>query len=430
MNFKLVIINYKIISFCFCFFLCCFSLKAQHNITQVLNTENSELTNNTVRALAVDANNAKWIGTDYGLMKYENDIWAIFQTSSSPILDNQIRAISLDSENNLWVGTFLGGLMRFDGENWTFFNTSNSDLPENQITDLAFDENENVWIATTGGLAKLDNDENISIFSGNIMPNVWLLNVSAVAFDAQQLLWVAPVNSGLLSLNVENNEFTSYQLANSNVPDNTIIDISIDNNNTKWLTTSADGIGNFDDVVFTNFDANATNLNSNSTTKIAVNQQNLILVGTTNTGLNIFNKNANTWQQLTSENSDLPDNHILSLAFENDSLAYIGTFAGGFCKLELDLTTSINHVISPNISLQNKLNYFPNPAKNTISISDIEQLPKNIFLYDSKGKQHFLADFEATWPQLDVSHLETGIYYLHILSQKEEYKSSKMLIFR
>ena len=103
MNFKLVIINYKIISFCFVFFLCCFSLKAQHDITQVFNTENSELTNNTVRALAVDENGVKWIGTDNGLLKYENDIWTIFQTASSPIPDNQIRAISVDSANNIWI---------------------------------------------------------------------------------------------------------------------------------------------------------------------------------------------------------------------------------------------------------------------------------------------------------------------------------------
>ncbi|MGB1205116.1 MAG: two-component regulator propeller domain-containing protein [Chitinophagales bacterium] len=415
-------------AFCLCFFS--FFSKAQHNITQVFNTENSALTNNTVRALAVDENGAKWIGTDNGLLKHENDSWTIFQTASSPIPDNQIRAISIDSANNIWIGTFLAGIMRFDSENWTFFNTSNSDLPENQITDITFDDNENVWIATTGGLAKLDNTENISVFNGNIMPNVWLLNVSAIAIDAQQLLWVAPVNSGLLSLNIENNEFTNYQLTNSNVPDNTMLDIATDSNNTKWLTTAADGIGNFDDVVFTNFDANATNLNSNSTTKIAVNQQNLVLVGTTNAGLNIYNKNANTWQQLTTENSSLPDNHILSLAFENDSLAYIGTFAGGFCQLELDLTTAINDNISPNNALQYKLNAFPNPAKNTIHISDIEQLPKSVFMYDNTGKRYVSESFEASWPQLDVSHLEVGIYYLHILSQKNERKSTKIAIFR
>ena len=412
--------------------LCCFSffLNAQHNISQVFNTENSALTNNTVRALAVDENGAKWIGTDNGLLKYENDSWTIFNTASSPIPDNQIRAISFDSENNIWIGTFLEGFMRFDGGNWTFFNTNNSNLPENQITDITFDENENVWIATTGGLAKLDNTGNISVFNGNIMPNVWLLNVSAIALDAQNLLWVAPVNSGLLSLNVENNEFISYQISNSNVPDNTIIDIAIDNNNKKWLTTSADGIGNFDDIVFTNFDANATNLNSNSTTKIAVNQQNLVLVGTTNAGLNIFNKNANTWQQLTSENSDLPDNHILSLAFENDSTAYIGTATGGFCELTLDLTTPINDNISQSHTLQNKLNTFPNPTKNSIHISDIEQFPKAVFLYDNKGKLFVLENFEASWPQLDVSHLETGIYFLHILSQKDEQRNTKIAIFR
>jgi len=426
--------KYEVKSINFIFFICvyCFSLSlnAQHYITQVFNTENSALTNNTVRALAVDENGEKWIGTDNGLLKYGNDSWTIFQAASSPIPDNQIRAISVDSENNVWIGTFLGGIMRFDGENWTFFNTSNSDLPENQITDIDFDANENVWIATTGGLAKLDNTESISVFNGNIMENVWLLNVSSVAVDAQNLVWVAPVNSGLLSLNVENNEFTNYQIANSNVPDNTIIDIAIDNNNKKWLTTAADGIGNFDNITFTNFNANATNLNSNSTTKIAVNQQNLVLVGTTNAGLNIYNKNANTWQQLTTENSDLPDNHILSLAFENDSVAYIGTFNGGFCELTLDLTTAINDNILPNYALQNKLNAFPNPTKNSISISEMKQLPKSVFLYDNSGKRFVLENFKTTWPQLDVSNFDAGIYFLYILSQKDEHKSTKIAIFR
>ena len=75
----------------------------------------------------------------------------------------------------------------------------------------------------------------------------------------------------------------------------------------------------------------------------------------------------------------------------------------------------INDNISQSHTLQNKLNTFPNPTKNSIHISDIEQFPKAVFLYDNKGKLFVLENFEASWPQLDVSHLEAGIYFLWLL---------------
>jgi ligand-binding sensor domain-containing protein len=43
--------------------------------------------------------------------------------------DNRVKAIAIDGQGNKWIGTRGGGLAKFDGVNWTVYNTSNSGLP-------------------------------------------------------------------------------------------------------------------------------------------------------------------------------------------------------------------------------------------------------------------------------------------------------------
>ncbi len=69
--------------------------------------------------------------------------------------NNTIRALDIDAQGNKWIGTYGGGLARFDGVNWTVYDTSNSELPDNRLYYLAIDDAKgNVWIGTeNGGLA-------------------------------------------------------------------------------------------------------------------------------------------------------------------------------------------------------------------------------------------------------------------------------------
>src|SRR5687767_12085019 len=85
------------------------------NAWTVYNSSNSQLPENSVRCIAEDLNNVKWIGTDYGLAAFDGATWTIYQTFNSGIPDNSIRSIAIDDFNNKWIGTFNGGLAKYDG---------------------------------------------------------------------------------------------------------------------------------------------------------------------------------------------------------------------------------------------------------------------------------------------------------------------------
>ncbi|MBK8581055.1 MAG: T9SS type A sorting domain-containing protein [Flavobacteriales bacterium] len=62
----------------------------------------------------------------------------------------------VDGLGNKWVGTNYG-LAKFDGTNWIVYTTSNSDLPSNNILSLAIDVNNKIWIGTVDeGLVVFD----------------------------------------------------------------------------------------------------------------------------------------------------------------------------------------------------------------------------------------------------------------------------------
>ncbi|TDY13731.1 ABC transporter substrate-binding protein [Meridianimaribacter flavus] len=139
-----------------------------------------------VRALALDRNNALWIGTRKGLRVLYNTSNVFEQQSLSVneivILDNGIPQellsnqlitdIEVDGSNNKWVATSTSGIFYFspDGQETIYhFTKDNSPLPSNTINDVSIDNsNGEVFIATDKGM--------VSFLSGGSKPEDELKN--------------------------------------------------------------------------------------------------------------------------------------------------------------------------------------------------------------------------------------------------------------
>ncbi|GAA4280468.1 type IX secretion system anionic LPS delivery protein PorZ [Gaetbulibacter aestuarii] len=127
-----------------------------------------------VTALAIDKRNQLWIGTYKGLRVLYNP--SDFFTNSNPQVDNIIikedgiakellfqqfiTDIEVDGGNNKWIGTDNSGLFYFssDGQKTIYhFTTDNSPLPSNRINDISLNSsNGEVYIATPKGLVSFD----------------------------------------------------------------------------------------------------------------------------------------------------------------------------------------------------------------------------------------------------------------------------------
>ena len=133
------------------------------------------LPDKNVWCMVEDLNGDIWVGTDVGIgtfycgnrifesggcdadkIKVERDgyIGYLFATES-------VRAIAVDGANRKWVGSNNGvWLISEDGKTELLkFNTSNSPIPSNVIKDIAIDQNTGiVYIATENGLASYQGD--------------------------------------------------------------------------------------------------------------------------------------------------------------------------------------------------------------------------------------------------------------------------------
>lgn len=115
---------------------------------RVERSDNSNLPDDEIRALALDANGGLWVGTEKALA-YRSGAgqWQRFPYSG-------ITVLRLDEDNGLWVGTEENGVYYRDAEeNWTRFDTADG-LPTSHVTALHIGVGE-IWIGTAHGLGLL-----------------------------------------------------------------------------------------------------------------------------------------------------------------------------------------------------------------------------------------------------------------------------------
>jgi len=90
-----------------------------------------------VGCLAIDQNGYLWAGTyAKGLSMYNGQGWVNYNRQNSGLSSNNVRDIAVDRQNRIWIGTEWG-MDVFDGQNWQTYNMHNSDLTDNDVYSIA-----------------------------------------------------------------------------------------------------------------------------------------------------------------------------------------------------------------------------------------------------------------------------------------------------
>jgi ligand-binding sensor domain-containing protein len=186
----------------------------------------------------VDDQGNIWIGTLYGLVKYDGTDWTVYNSQNSGMPDDWPNVLAIDSQNSIWIGGDTG-LIKFDGTNWTIYDTGNSGLPDDEVYSLAFDAEENIWIGTLhGGLAKFDGTSWTVYDTGNSpLPND---EIYALTLDAQGVLWIGTDGGGLVEFDGSN--WNVYDEDNSGLPDNDVRSLIFDIRENLWIGTFGGGL--------------------------------------------------------------------------------------------------------------------------------------------------------------------------------------------
>lgn len=351
------------------------AISAQTAFT-IYNTTNSELPDNLVNTIYMDASENMWIGTQTGLVKIDTDEnWTIYNKTNSGLPENDIRAIFVDDENNLWVGVYLNGLVKYNGVDWINYTTDNSDIPDNNVEAINKDVNDTMWIGSKGGLTKWDGADFWYTYNSD-NSNLKSSNIPAILIDENDVKFLGSINGGLSTY--DHGIINYYRTENSDIGDNTILAIEEDIYHNKWLATSFGGvIVVTEDFTFLNFNIATSDIPDLSVDDVAVDSNQIGVLGMATTGLVTFD-NTN-WTILNTLNSAIPEDNINTVLVDKENRIWAGTEASGFFILDRELLSATNQEV------QDQIEIIPNPAADILILTGCE-LNSTIEIYDLTGK--------------------------------------------
>ncbi len=389
-----------------------FSSNAQWTL---FNTSNSTLPGNEIYCLAKDNAGNLWIGTDYGIVKFDGTAFTIIDSSNSDLPVNEIRSIAFDKSGKMWVGTLQAGFSVFDGSSWINYNSQNSLLPDNQVRAIAFDTAGIAWLGTSGG-AVYQSDEGWIVYNIFNSP-IGADNINDIHVDKNDVAWIGTVNGGISRKT--GNVWNTYNNVNSGVSDNTINDLESDIFGNVWFATPAQSLGRFNGTNWffrNNFNSG---MPTNSLTCVEVSKRtNVKYMGTFDKGIVRWNNNF-VFDSFTVSNSPMPENHVSALLQFNDSVFFIGTLNSGLVKW-ID-TTEYTTVSGTSTELSDiyRLNIYPNPADAFLTFEfSGESSPITYSIFSAQGcllkeKSMAMQDDILT---VDISDLSPGSYCVTIHS--------------
>jgi ligand-binding sensor domain-containing protein len=394
-------------------------LKAQQ--VRVFNAENSGLPSNYVTSIAIDVHGNKWFGTITGeVVKYDNISWTVYNSSNSILDGLSVTIIAIDQQDNKWIGTENhafpepGGLFRFNNTTWSEYNSSNSGMPYKTVSTIAIDSLGNKWIGTSGdGMIKFD-----GISWTRYLSNT---SVRASIIDRQGNKWIATQEA---ILKFDDTNWTEYKYSKSIIPyyngNGGITTIAIDGEGNKWFGISEDwdsgangGVTKFDDVNWTNYNDNNSDL-PYSVHSIAIDKMGNKWFGTSYWSVGALVKfDGSNWTIYDSSNSGFPNDWINSIAIDAEGNKWFATGNSGVVLFnENGLTTDIND----NISVRSdEFIVYPNPANDFISLDGLQA--GNYEIINIAGVILMHSEVQGMQVKIDISRLPKGIYSMRVTKE-------------
>ena len=127
-------------------------------------TTEDGLSNNAIWGVAQDRNGFMWIGTYFGLNRYDGSGVKVYHhVADDPysLSADSTRGLITDQNGVLWVGTWDAGLNEYDETTDRFTRYQHDpdnlrSLSHNGIRSIYVDRTGSIWVGTLGGLNKLD----------------------------------------------------------------------------------------------------------------------------------------------------------------------------------------------------------------------------------------------------------------------------------
>ncbi|MCW3786807.1 hybrid sensor histidine kinase/response regulator transcription factor [Plebeiibacterium sediminum] len=123
---------------------------------------------------------------------------------SNGLPQNTVRCFEKDNFGFIWIGTDYG-LCRYDGYDFEYYNASNNSLSlnDNRIVDILADSRGLIWIVTQSGVQILNSTTDKFIDVSNSDVREILSKDIVQVVEANSHIWIATLNEGIYDLEVK-----------------------------------------------------------------------------------------------------------------------------------------------------------------------------------------------------------------------------------
>ena len=184
--------------------------------SQRMSLDANELTSSLITSSAQDSIGYIWIGTEYGLNKYDGiELTGYYKEDSykESLLDNSISAIYCDTEGRLWIG-MSSGLQMYDHNSDSFKTVAfESDRNRLNVIDIIQSVSGRIWVNIyREGVFEVDPDTMTAKPMTQIIRSCGTSIISHIFIDKNKRVWIGSEDKGIFCMDPENGKVIRYSL--------------------------------------------------------------------------------------------------------------------------------------------------------------------------------------------------------------------------
>ncbi len=314
------------------------STYGQTSVAQKLSFDQG-VSHELVYCLLKDRRGFLWIGTMYGLVRYDGRTFVSFRhhpEDSTSLSNDDILSLHEDRSGNLWVGTFAGGVNRYDpltGVFSRFVLRDSAVSRRNIVWSIVQDSSGIVWLGTEQGVDRLDPETGARRLFGD---SGWVdAGVRNLYVDRHQRLWIGTFDAGIRMLNLRTGRLTTYR----HVPDDSsslgsdrVTGFAEDREGGLWVSTLGGGLNRYDRGSFRSIVHTGAGQPIRSVGRIIDDPSGSVWLGTFG---GVYRLNEDGSITLAASEAAVGKN-IIALASDSSGLLWVGTYLDGITQLSFE----------------------------------------------------------------------------------------------
>lgn len=186
----------------------------------------------SVEALACDDRGDIWVAHFKGVSHFNGDSWNTFGAQEylafGDAANNRVRDVTIAPNGTIWVVTANSVAQLEDGE-WIVYQEGQGFDDKYYFENIILDADGRPWVTCTRGLLVLDNGTWRPYFNRDIS------SPKGVAIDKQGRVWVGTLSKGIFAL--ETGGWLSYNYENGALSSNDVRQIEVDGQGRVWVAT-------------------------------------------------------------------------------------------------------------------------------------------------------------------------------------------------